>query len=319
MSDIITVIDYISYGNEIIQNSTFRTDFSNWLAPNWVWTLDGASHVVGFTNPLIQPAAVVVPESIYDLSFTINKHHYGTLRTSVGGMTSTYSKDSPTTDIRFKASSANPLTFTPSSDFDGCITELSLKRLEGGVFLIDGVMFFNFPVSSESWEIDVIPISWGIDGSVPPGALSTLTATNKARYRDFAGGADNSVFFEWQVPYGIDVNEAIYFQVEGFITNATAPTVGQTVFFALQGTSLGDSDILSSAMGSTSTVPKTFEAGFVQNDKFNSGWSTEVTIPNLANGELVILNLKRDTTDTYGQAIGVGWLKIMYAKRSQQG
>lgn len=173
-------------------------------------------------------------------------------------------------------------------------------------------------IGQKSWEVDVIPVSWAIDGGVAPGALSTLDSTNKVRYRDFAGGADNDIFLEWEVPYGMDISEGIFFQVEGWITAVVGPAVGETAKFSLQGTSLGDSDPLSQAMGTAITVTKTFIAGFVQNDRFVSGWSGKVTLANLAAGELIVLSLKRDTTGSYSQAIGVGWLKVKYAKKSQQ-
>lgn len=165
------------------------------------------------------------------------------------------------------------------------------------------------------YKIDFIPISWAIDGAVAPGVLSTLTSTNSARYRDFSGAADNDVFIEWQVPYGIDITVGITFQVEGWITNATAPVNTKTAKFALSGVSIGDSELLSSAMGAAITVTKTFDATYVQYDRFISGYSTTVTIAGLSVGEIVIFNLKRDTTDTYDQAIGVGWLKIKYAEK----
>lgn len=165
------------------------------------------------------------------------------------------------------------------------------------------------------YKIDFIPIGWAIDGAVAPGILSTLTSTNSAKYRDFSGAADNDVFIEWQVPYGIDTTVGVTFQVEGWITNATAPVNTETVKFSLSGVSIGDSELLSSVLGAAITVTKTFNATYVQFDRFISGYSGVVTIAGLGAGEIVIFSLKRDTTDTYAQAIGVGWLKIKYAEK----
>jgi len=163
------------------------------------------------------------------------------------------------------------------------------------------------------YKIDFIPIGWAIDGAVAPGILSTLTSTNSAKYRNFSGAADNDVFIEWQVPYGIDTTIGIVFQVEGWITNATAPADTETVKFALSGVSIGDSELLSLAQGAAITITKTFNATYVQYDQFISGYSGVVTIAGLSAGEVVIFSLKRDTTDTYAQSIGVGWLKVKYA------
>jgi len=165
------------------------------------------------------------------------------------------------------------------------------------------------------YEVDLIPISWAIDGGTAPGVLSTLTSTNSVRYRDFSGAANNDVFFEWQIPYGIDTTVGITFQVEGWITNATPPANTETVMFVLSGVSIGDSELLSSAMGAAITVTKTFNATYVQYDRFISGYSTTVTIAGLTAGEIVIFNLSRNVADTYAQSIGVGWLKIKYAKK----
>jgi hypothetical protein len=167
------------------------------------------------------------------------------------------------------------------------------------------------------YDIIPLPIGWAIDGTTPPGTLAILSSTNKARYRDFAGDANNDVFFEWEVPYGIDTAGDILFQVEGWITSATPPVNDETVKFTLAGVSIGDSEILSSALGTAVTVTKTFGATHVQYDRFVTALSTAITITGLAAGEIVIFKFTRDTTDTYAQAIGVGWLKVKYGTNPQ--
>lgn len=172
--------------------------------------------------------------------------------------------------------------------------------------------------STVLYEIDSLPISWAMPGDVTPGDLTGLMSGNKARYRDFAAVAENDVFFEWQVPYGIDISKDITFQVEGWITSETGPAENETVKFALSGVSLGDGEILSSSQGGKVTVTKTFGDGtHVQYDRFVTGFSEALTIADLSAGEIVILRLSRDITDTYEQPIGVGWLKIKYAKALQ--
>lgn len=175
----------------------------------------------------------------------------------------------------------------------------------------------NFRVSDDGtvgnfYGVDYLPIGWALNGTTGPNQLTALDSTNKANYRDFSGAADNDVFFEWQVPYGIDTTTGITFQVEGWITNATAPADTETVKFVLSGVSIGDSELLSSAQGAAITVTKTFDDSYVQYDRFISGYSGTVTIAGLSAGETVIFLFKRDTTDTYAQSIGVGWLKIKY-------
>ena len=209
------------------------------------------------------------------------------------------------------------LSILDDTMYDLIVSTLNKNRI---TYVITGYTPPNYQTPDAlqlSWEIDVIPISWSMDGVAAPGTLTTLSDTNKARYRDFSGSSDKDVFLEWEVPYGIDTTKGAFFQVEGFITNATGPVSGQTVKFGLRGTFLGSSDPLSQSMGPVITVAKTFESGFAQNDRFDSGWSRKISVSSLAAEKLSILNLKRDTTDTYSQAIGVGWLKIKYAKISQ--
>ena len=206
----------------------------------------------------------------------------------------------------------------------GTVRNITITADTANIELTGGAVQANgndiVTTATKIYEIDSLPIGWAIDGGTAPGDLSTLDATNKVRYRDFAAGADNDVFLEWQVPYGIDPTIGITFQVEGWITNATGPANSETAIFALKGASYGDSDILSGALGTPVSVTRTFLTADplpVQNDRFVSGWSTAVTITGLAAGELVILNLKRDVSDTYEQAIGVGWLRIKYARTTQ--
>lgn len=171
--------------------------------------------------------------------------------------------------------------------------------------------------STRIYVVESLPIAWAIDGSVAaPGAVSTLDSSNKAKYRDFSGITENDIFVEWMVPYGIDTTVGVFYQIEGWVTNATGPAAGETIIFTLQGVSIGDSDPLGTAQGTavvlTYTEPN--PATHDQYDRLICGWSTVLTIANLAAGELAIFHLIRDTTsDTYAQAFGVGWLKIKYA------
>jgi hypothetical protein len=286
---------------------------------------------------------------------------------------------------------------------------------------------------SEFYQIDAIPIGWAIDGTVPPGALSTLTSTNKAKYRAFAGDANNDVFLEWMVPYGIDPTQPIYFQVEGWITNSVAPhlavaaqgtitmsgiatadqtfsvgvqtftwkaqrgtpgtrevtigadaaaactniiyalntdasttvvatqgagttvlvtaytagtggnsitldpenssnmaadgsgTLGGTTLgmaradairFDMKGASIGSTDLLSSTLGSIAVSSVACSNAVTQYGRVGTGFYSAITITNLAAGELVIFNLKRNITDqsnNYDHEFGAGWVKIKYA------
>jgi hypothetical protein len=169
-------------------------------------------------------------------------------------------------------------------------------------------------------DVDPLPVSWADDGQTPPGDLSVLEPTCRAKYRDFAGSPNNDVSFEWQVPHDIDPNVVPVFKVEGWITNAVGPTNGQTVRFELRGRCIEDSGSLAASPAWPGvTVEKVFDANFYQYDRFVTGWSAALNLPGLAAGQLVSFWLTRDTADTYEQPIGVGWLKIKYARKHQVG
>jgi hypothetical protein len=208
----------------------------------------------------------------------------------------------------------------------GDITTDSYSSGGAGVVCKDGsynvVRCTNQPVDLTTviYRVDSLPIGWFMDGGTAPGALTALTlGTNKAKYRDFSGSANNDVIFEWPVPYGIDATVAPVFQVTGWVTSATGPADTETAIFTLACASYGDSDAGSGSLGTGVSVTKTFTtaSAHAQYDRWVSGYSTAVTITGFAAEELVICNLKRDVTDTYAQPIGVGWIKIKYAVKLQ--
>ena len=156
-------------------------------------------------------------------------------------------------------------------------------------------------------------IDAGIDGTTPPTAAVVTSSTNKAVTRGFSGSADNDLFLVWQPP--ADWNGGtITFRVIGFVTNGTAPANTETAIFGLQGASVADSQILSSALGSVVNATFTADATYVQYDRWSTAWSGAVTLTGAAAGETVLLNLVRDTTDTYAQTIGVIGLEIRYTR-----
>ena len=158
-----------------------------------------------------------------------------------------------------------------------------------------------------------LSIDAGIDGGTAPTAAVVTSSTNKAVTREFSGSANNDLFFVWQPP--ADWNGGtITFRVLGFVTNATAPANTETAIFGLQGASVADSQILSSALGTVVNATFTANATYVQYDRWSTAWSAAVTLTGAAAGETVLLNLVRDTADTYAQTIGVIGLEIKYTR-----
>lgn len=152
-----------------------------------------------------------------------------------------------------------------------------------------------------------------IDGTTAPSAAVVTTSTNKIVTRGFSGAANNDGFFNWQIPPDWNAG-TIQFRIICWVTSATAPAENETLMFTLAGGTYGDSDILSTALGSGVTVTYTAPATLAQYDRFATGWSTAVTLAGAASGESAILSFLRDVTDTYAQTIGVQGVEVKFTR-----
>lgn len=160
-----------------------------------------------------------------------------------------------------------------------------------------------------------IPVEWANDGAAPPADASDLTSTNTIRIRDFDPASDEDIKIPWQVPADL-VGAVINFRVICYVSNATGPSNEGWAFF-LQGMSLGDGDILSSAMGAAVKSSITGRTDS-QYDRVATAWSGDVTITDLLAGETAHLKLYRDVSDAdddYAQDIGVAFLEIKYTRK----
>ncbi len=159
-----------------------------------------------------------------------------------------------------------------------------------------------------------IPVAWMEDGTSAPDALDDTTRDPFA-YRTFASDADEDLNFVWFVPADLS-GSTIQFRVKYIITNATGPTADEGVAFGLSGVSVGDNDATNGAKG-TVVVVTDDALNAAQHDILVTGWSGDVTITNLAAGELAECALIRDVSDAvddYGQVVGVIAVEIRYVK-----
>lgn len=161
-------------------------------------------------------------------------------------------------------------------------------------------------------EVESIHISAWLNGASGPEALSVLTSTYNVEVRNFDDAADEDVYVVWQVPfdfYGLTIK----FRVITWITIATGP-VNEGVAFFLQGASIGDGKLLSSAHGTA--IKSSWVAGsHAQYDRVATLWSGDITIPGIIAGETCVLKLYRDVSDTdddYAQDIGVETIQLKY-------
>lgn len=175
--------------------------------------------------------------------------------------------------------------------------------------------------ATDEWETKTvygyqeIPIAWAVDGTSGPDAINDTTRT-PYKYRTFSSAADEDVNFSWVVPANCNVATAIQFRVYYLVTAATGPSASEGVAFSLAGVSIGDNDVTNAAKGTAVTVTDdTLTA--TQWDLLVTGWSGDVTVTNLAAGEMVEANFERttaDAVDDYGQLVGVTFIQLRYVE-----
>ena len=168
----------------------------------------------------------------------------------------------------------------------------------------------------ETVETSVIPITYMNDGAVAPASAAVLSSTNSAMCRAFDGAANEDGKILWKVPPDIDATVGIKFQIVGKVGSATAPAEGEVIAFSLAGMSVGNSDIMSGAVGTAQTSSLTAAAGYAQYDEVTTTFSPAITVTNLAAGETAHLDLIRlaESTDTYAQDFHVAFIVIKWVR-----
>ena len=170
--------------------------------------------------------------------------------------------------------------------------------------------------SNEQIIYEFLPIEWAQDGTAPPDAAESLaTGDGSVQIRKFAGDSTQDVIFPWIVPNDIKISDKIKFQVLCVITEATPPS-NEGVNFDLSGYCIGDGVCIGGILGTDVGSSKTGMSD-TQYDFIITTLSAEVTITDLAAGELAMLHLKRDhddTDDTYAQSIGVIGIRIQMTR-----
>lgn len=163
-------------------------------------------------------------------------------------------------------------------------------------------------------DVDTIHIGACVNGASGPEALSVLTSTYSVEVRNFDAVADEDVYAIWQVPFDF-TGTTVTFRVICWVTNATGPS-GKGVSFFLQGASIADGELLSSAHGTA--IESNFAAAtHSQYDRVATSWSSAVTLTGIAAGETCTLKLYRDVSDAdddYAQDIGVEAVQIKYQR-----
>jgi len=171
------------------------------------------------------------------------------------------------------------------------------------------------PVFTTITDVDTLLVGVAINGSSPPEAASILTSTYSVEVRNFDDAADEDLYFTWQVPKDF-TGTTITFRVITWITNATGTSTSGVAFF-LQGASIANGELISSALG-TARKSSYLDTTHTQYDRVATTWSaTAVTVTGIAAGETAMFKLYRDVSDgddDYAQDIGVEALQIKYSK-----
>jgi len=183
--------------------------------------------------------------------------------------------------------------------------------------LYSGTTVYHFRNTDTAvYDYETIPIAWMQDGTTAPAALDEASSRSPYVYRDFDSAADEDVNFVWKVPSNLS-GTVVQYRVYYLITAATGPTSTEGVAFSLAGVSAGDNDATNGTKGTAVTV--TDEAlDAAQWDIMVTDWSGDVTITDLAAGEVAEINFERttgDAADTYAQDVGVAFVEIRYSKK----
>jgi hypothetical protein len=135
--------------------------------------------------------------------------------------------------------------------------------------------------------------------------------TRPAIAREFSNATQQSLVFDWKPPADWNAG-TITFVPYGVVTNATAPTTGQTVVWSLTGFCTADSGSLSQALGTAVTSTLTAPATYVQYDEWIAPETAALTLPGAAAGSVCRIVVDRLTSGSYAQKTGLvgGLLKF---------
>ena len=139
----VTVANTSSLGSEKVANG----DFSTVPDTSWTWgtgwshdtTNYEADHATGNTVALEQNISAVAGE-VYYLSFTVKNRTTGSVTPQIGGVNGTSVDRNITSTQIITARGTENLKFIPTSNFNGSIDNVSVKRITGGDLAVAGLL-----------------------------------------------------------------------------------------------------------------------------------------------------------------------------------
>ncbi len=114
--------------SDLVTNGNFSS-FTGWSGTNWAQSSGKARHTAGSTDSLISSVTVTAGVS-YTLVYTVSNRTAGTITAKLtGGSTvagGTHSTNETQTEVLTAATGNTSISFTPTSDFDGDLDDVSL-------------------------------------------------------------------------------------------------------------------------------------------------------------------------------------------------
>ena len=218
-------------------------------------------------------------------------------------------------DHPFKNETKSLSTGAPNDKATRKPTNLFLGVISGGSVYLFPSADRPEPVETAFLEQTYLPIADALDGASPPAALSTLSSGNGSlSVRQFQAGSTYDVVFPWEVPLDLSVGDDIRVQVLAAIPGTGMSS--NTVVFGLKAYCLGDNDSINAAWGTERRL--TPSGTYAQYDRLQTAFSGALIIPNLAQGELVMLHLDRqggDIKDDFVYSIAVSGVRIQWTRK----
>lgn len=113
--------------SELVNNGDFASGATGWTATGWTVGTD-ATHNTGNTSALTQ--SITVSSGLeYNVTYTISGRTAGTLTAAIGAVSGSAQSTNTTfvEPLTAAASGSVNLTFTPTTDFDGTIDDVSVQ------------------------------------------------------------------------------------------------------------------------------------------------------------------------------------------------
>jgi hypothetical protein len=128
-----TLATYSPRGVELLSNESMTSNLTGWTSTNWTHAAPGATHNTGNTSPLSQSVSLL-SSKLYQVEWTVAGSSGGTWAVTLGALPvkSVVSISNGTYKVAVftTGSGAHTLSFTPTSAFNGTVTNFTVKLLQ---------------------------------------------------------------------------------------------------------------------------------------------------------------------------------------------